>query len=56
MPVLLVHGGADRVVPVAHVRWLAGRIPGAELWSDPTDGRITALDAAADALAWRAGG
>jgi pimeloyl-ACP methyl ester carboxylesterase len=52
LPVLLVHGGADRVVPVGHGRWLAGRIPGAELWERPTDGHITVLDAAADALAW----
>jgi pimeloyl-ACP methyl ester carboxylesterase len=55
VPVLLVHGGADRVVPVGHARWLADRIPTAELWERPTDGHITVLDAAADALAWLAG-
>jgi pimeloyl-ACP methyl ester carboxylesterase len=54
VPVLCVHGGADRVVPVAHGRWLAGRIPGAELWERPADGHITVLDAAADALTWLA--
>jgi pimeloyl-ACP methyl ester carboxylesterase len=54
VPVLCVHGGADRVVPVGHGRWLAGRIPGAELWERPADGHITVLDAAAPALTWLA--
>jgi pimeloyl-ACP methyl ester carboxylesterase len=54
VPVLCVHGGADRVVPVGHGRWLAGRIPGAELWERPTDGHITVLDASASALSWLA--
>jgi pimeloyl-ACP methyl ester carboxylesterase len=31
MPVLIVHGTADRVVPSTHAEWLAERIPGAEL-------------------------
>jgi pimeloyl-ACP methyl ester carboxylesterase len=30
-PVLLLHGGQDRVAPSAHARWLSGRIPSAEL-------------------------
>ena len=51
-PVLVVHGEADRMVPVAHGRWLAGTIPGAELWVRPGDGHITVMDAAGDALAW----
>jgi pimeloyl-ACP methyl ester carboxylesterase len=54
VPVLLVHGDADRVVPVGHGRWLADAIPGAELWERPADGHITVLDAATDALAWLA--
>jgi pimeloyl-ACP methyl ester carboxylesterase len=51
-PVLLVHGGRDRVVPSAHAEWLARRCPGAELWLRPDDGHISVLDAGAGALAW----
>jgi pimeloyl-ACP methyl ester carboxylesterase len=51
-PVLLVHGDADRVVPVAHGRWLATHVPGAELWVRPGDGHITVLDAGPPILAW----
>lgn len=31
VPTLVLHGSADEVVPVAHARWYAGRIPGARL-------------------------
>ena len=51
-PVLLVHGDADRVVPVAHGRWLAARVPAAELWVRPGDGHVTVLDAGPEILAW----
>jgi pimeloyl-ACP methyl ester carboxylesterase len=51
-PVLLLHGGQDRVAPSAHARWLAGRIPSAELWLRPEDGHISVLAAAKDALGW----
>jgi pimeloyl-ACP methyl ester carboxylesterase len=51
-PVLLLHGGQDRVAPSAHARWLAGRIPSAELWLRPEDGHISVLAAAEDALGW----
>jgi pimeloyl-ACP methyl ester carboxylesterase len=51
-PVLLVHGGQDRIAPSAHARWLAARIPSAELWLRPDDGHISALHAAEAALAW----
>ncbi len=43
-PVLVLHGGADRMVPGAHGRWLAGRIPRAELRLSPGDGHISILD------------
>jgi hypothetical protein len=33
VPVLLLHGGQDRVAPSIHARWLAGAIPSAELCS-----------------------
>jgi pimeloyl-ACP methyl ester carboxylesterase len=51
-PVLLLHGDADRVVPSSHARWLADRIPSAELWLRPGAGHVSVLDAATDALDW----
>jgi pimeloyl-ACP methyl ester carboxylesterase len=51
-PVLLLHGGKDRVAPSAHARWLAGRIPSAELWLRPEDGHISVLASAEAALGW----
>ena len=51
-PVLLLHGGRDRVVPSAHSAWLARRCPGAELRLLPDDGHISVLDSAAAALGW----
>ncbi len=54
-PVLLVHGDADRLVPVTHARWLAGRCDVAELWERPGDGHITVMDAGEDVLAWLVG-
>jgi pimeloyl-ACP methyl ester carboxylesterase len=53
-PLLLVHGEQDRMVPSSHGRWLAERIPGAELWLRPDDGHISVLSSAEDALAWLA--
>ncbi|MFG2296315.1 alpha/beta fold hydrolase [Streptomyces sp. NPDC048603] len=54
VPVLLLHGGQDRVVPGAHGRWLAGRCPGAELRLAVGDGHISVLDGGPAALAWLA--
>ena len=51
-PVLLLHGDADRVVPAAHSRWLAGRIPSAELWLRAGDGHVSVLRSAPAALDW----
>jgi pimeloyl-ACP methyl ester carboxylesterase len=50
-PALLVHGRADRIVPVAHSRWLAAAT-GAEAWLDSADGHVSVLRRAADALSW----
>ncbi len=51
-PVLLLHGGQDRVAPSAHARWLSGTIPAAELWLRPDDGHISVLSSAEAALGW----
>jgi pimeloyl-ACP methyl ester carboxylesterase len=51
-PVLLVHGGADRVIPLSHGRWLLGLLPNAELWERPRDGHVSVLEALPVALDW----
>ena len=53
-PVLLLHGGRDRVVPSSHSEWLARRCPSAELRLSPDDGHISVLDSAPAALDWLA--
>jgi pimeloyl-ACP methyl ester carboxylesterase len=52
VPVLLVHGGDDRVVPFAHARSLLRGCPQAELWVRPRDGHIGVLHAVPVALDW----
>ena len=51
-PVLVVQGGADRVVPPSHSRWLLEHLVDGELWLRPRDGHIGVLDAAPVALDW----
>lgn len=51
-PVLLVHGGADAIVPAAHSEWLASVCPRSELWRQPEDGHLSALRTAETALEW----
>jgi len=51
-PVLFVHGEQDRMAPVAHARWLAGRCRGSELWLRPDDGHVSVLSSAPAALEW----
>jgi pimeloyl-ACP methyl ester carboxylesterase len=51
-PVLLLHGTADRIAPVAHAEWLASRIPSAELWRATDEGHVSVLASAEAALAW----
>ncbi|MDT0343593.1 alpha/beta fold hydrolase [Streptomyces litchfieldiae] len=53
-PVLLLHGGRDRVAPAAHAQWLAGHCAGAELRLHPDDGHISVLNSATHALEWLA--
>ena len=55
VPVLLVHGGGDLMVPASHSAWLARRIAGAELRLVPDEGHISVLPVAAvAALEWLA--
>jgi pimeloyl-ACP methyl ester carboxylesterase len=52
VPVLILHGTADRMVPAAHGEWLAAHCPGAELRLIAGAGHITVLDSAPAALDW----
>lgn len=51
-PLLLLHGGEDRLVPVSHARWLARTCGTAELRLSPQDGHLSVLRLAATALDW----
>ncbi|GEA88053.1 alpha/beta fold hydrolase [Cellulomonas cellasea] len=51
-PVLVVHGKADRMIPVAHAQTLLRGCPRAELWLRPRDGHVSVLDAVPVALDW----
>jgi pimeloyl-ACP methyl ester carboxylesterase len=52
VPVLILHGAADRMVPPAHGEWLAAHCRGAELRLIAGAGHITVLDSAPAALEW----
>jgi pimeloyl-ACP methyl ester carboxylesterase len=54
VPVLLLHGGRDRIAPLAHAEWMAARCPTADLRVKPEDGHISVLDSAPAALQWLA--
>ena len=54
VPVLIMHGAKDKMVPYAHAEWLAARCPAADLRAVPDAGHITVLDSAPVALAWLA--
>ena len=51
-PVLLLHGGIDRIVPPSHARWLAANIPAANLREHPEESHISILRQAEPALDW----
>ena len=52
VPVLIVHGAGDRMVPAAHGAWLARAVPGAEHREVPGAGHVSVLAAAPAALEW----
>jgi pimeloyl-ACP methyl ester carboxylesterase len=54
VPVLIVHGASDKMVPCAHGEWLAARCPAAELRMIAAAGHITVLDSGPQSLAWLA--
>ncbi|WP_369794748.1 alpha/beta fold hydrolase [Cellulomonas sp. HZM] len=50
VPVLLVHGGRDGVVPPGHGERLRELLPDAELWLRPEDGHVSVLRDLPEAL------
>jgi pimeloyl-ACP methyl ester carboxylesterase len=52
VPVLLWHGEDDVFSPAAHARWMAGKIPNAELWVRPNAAHFGALEVVPDVLSW----
>jgi len=52
VPVLLLYGCQDRMIPCAHGKWLARQGNSATLWLRLDDGHISVLRSAADAIAW----
>jgi pimeloyl-ACP methyl ester carboxylesterase len=52
MPVLLVQGGEDRVIPPSHADALMEAMPTSDLWLRPRDGHISVLDACPVAMDW----
>ena len=51
-PVLLLQGSIDEIIPPAHARWLAERIPTAHLQLWPDLGHVSVLTHAAQAVQW----
>ena len=51
-PTLLSHGTADGIIPCAHARWLADRLPAATLEIHQDLGHVSILSRAEPALEW----
>lgn len=51
-PVLLIQGGADRVIPPGHAALQLERLPHAELWLRPREGHVSVLTALGVGLDW----
>lgn len=51
-PVLLVQGGADRVVPPSHAYAQLSELPKGELWLRPNDGHVSVLAALPVTMDW----
>ena len=56
VPTLLWQGVQDKMVPVAHARWLADRIPGVEAHVSEEDGHLSiAVGRLGEIYDWLAG-
>ena len=55
VPVLVVHGGEDRMIPATHGQALIRAIPRPELWLRPRDGHVSVLAALPLAIDWLRG-
>ena len=51
-PVLVMHGGEDRMVPSSHGEWLGRHCPSVELRLHPADGHVSVLRHTEAALDW----
>jgi len=51
-PVLVAHGGEDRMIPLSHAHHMLDRLPDAELWLRPRDGHVSILDAVPIVMEW----
>ncbi|MEU6719585.1 hypothetical protein ABZ897_49695 [Nonomuraea sp. NPDC046802] len=54
-PARVWHGELDTVIPVTHARWIAARVPAAELLADPEAGHAGHFAATPDILRWLLG-
>jgi pimeloyl-ACP methyl ester carboxylesterase len=52
VPVLVVAGGQDLMVPAAHGRWLAEHVPGAQAWLRDDEGHLSLLRDIGQVHAW----
>jgi len=52
VPVLVMQGALDLMVPMAHGRWLADRVPAAEVALSSDDGHLTLLEHIDRTHAW----
>jgi pimeloyl-ACP methyl ester carboxylesterase len=52
VPTLIMHGGADEMVPASHGEWLAAHCPAAELRIIGGEGHVSVLREAPAALEW----
>jgi hypothetical protein len=52
VPVWVIHGGRDRMVPASHSELLVRGCTQAELWLRPREGHVSVLSAVPIALEW----